>query len=615
MQITVFGTGYVGLVQGSVLAEVGHDVLCVDVDAAKVERLKAGQIPIFEPGLEDIVNKNHAAGRLMFTTDAATGVAHGRIQVIAVGTPPDEDGSADLKYVLAVASTIAERMEAPKVVVTKSTVPVGTADKVRARMTEVLAGRGSDLHFDVVSNPEFLKEGAAVADCMRPDRIVIGTSDPESEDLLREVYAPFNRNHDKIIVMDVRSAELTKYAANCMLATKISFMNEMAGIAERLGADVEMVRQGIGADQRIGYHFIYPGAGYGGSCFPKDVKALIHTARGAGFEPELLAAVEDRNDAQKTVLFDKIAAHYDGDLGGRTFALWGLAFKPNTDDMREAASRMLMEALWAAGAKVQAYDPEAMEEAQRIYGDREDLVLCGTKEAALKGADALVDPDRVAGVPRARLRPDRRPAQGAGDLRRPQPLRSRAHGAPPVRLLRHRPRRRGRPDPMRVLVTGSAGFIGFHVAEALMRRGDAVVGLDVVNDYYDPALKEARLAALDRTAPRRRPAADYRFHRGDIATAEAIETAFADGPYDRVIHLAAQAGVRYSLENPLAYVESNVTGFTRILEACRHAQPCRTSSSPRPRASTAPTPPCPSPRPRASTTPCSSTPPPSGPTS
>ena len=390
MQITVFGTGYVGLVQGSVLAEVGHDVLCVDVDAAKVERLKAGQIPIFEPGLEDMVKKNHAAGRLMFTTDAATGVAHGRIQVIAVGTPPDEDGSADLKYVLAVASTIAERMDAPKVVVTKSTVPVGTADKVRARMTEVLAGRGSDLHFDVVSNPEFLKEGAAVADCMRPDRIVIGTSDPESEDLLREVYAPFNRNHDKIIVMDVRSAELTKYAANCMLATKISFMNEMAGIAERLGADVEMVRQGIGADQRIGYHFIYPGAGYGGSCFPKDVKALIHTARGAGFEPALLAAVEDRNDAQKTVLFDKIAAHFDNDLAGRTFALWGLAFKPNTDDMREAASRVLMEALWAAGAKVQAYDPEAMEEAQRIYGDREDLVLCGTKEAALKGADALV---------------------------------------------------------------------------------------------------------------------------------------------------------------------------------------------------------------------------------
>jgi UDPglucose 6-dehydrogenase len=389
MQITVFGTGYVGLVQGSVLAEVGHDVLCVDVDAAKVERLKAGQIPIFEPGLEEIVKKNHAAGRLMFTTDAAEGVAHGRIQFIAVGTPPDEDGSADMKYVMAVATTIAELMAGPKVVVDKSTVPVGTADRVRARIAEVLAGRGSDLHFDVVSNPEFLKEGAAVADCMRPDRIVIGTSDPEAEDLLREVYAPFNRNHDKIIVMDVRSAELTKYAANCMLATKISFMNEIAGLAERLGADVEMVRLGIGSDQRIGYHFIYPGAGYGGSCFPKDVKALIHAARDVGFEPRVLQAVEDRNDAQKAVIFEKIARHF-GDLAGRTFALWGLAFKPNTDDMREAASRVLMEALWQAGATVQAYDPVAMEEAQRIYGDRPDLVLTGTKEAALKGADALV---------------------------------------------------------------------------------------------------------------------------------------------------------------------------------------------------------------------------------
>ena len=390
MKITVFGTGYVGLVQGSVLAEVGHDVLCVDVDAAKVEGLKAGRIPIYEPGLEDIVRKNHADGRLNFTTDAGAGVAHGRIQFIAVGTPPDEDGSADLKYVLAVARTIAEHMEEPKVVVTKSTVPVGTADKVRAAVVEALGARGSDLHFDVVSNPEFLKEGAAVADCMRPDRIVIGTSDPGSEELLREVYAPFSRNHDKLIVMDVRSAELTKYAANCMLATKISFMNEIAGLAERLGADIEAVRQGIGSDQRIGYHFIYPGAGYGGSCFPKDVKALIHTARDIGFEPTVLQAVEDRNDAQKTVIFQKIAAHFGGDLEGRTFALWGLAFKPNTDDMREAAARVLIEALWAAGAKVQAYDPEAMDETQRIYGDRPELTLCGTKEAALKGADALV---------------------------------------------------------------------------------------------------------------------------------------------------------------------------------------------------------------------------------
>jgi len=391
MKIAVFGTGYVGLVQGSVLAEVGHDVLCVDIDAGKVEGLKAGRIPIYEPGLEDIVRKNHAEGRLNFTTDAAEAVRHGRIVFIAVGTPPDEDGSADLKYVLAVAKTIAEHMEEAKVVVTKSTVPVGTADKVRAKLVETLKARGrSDLHFDVVSNPEFLKEGAAVADCMRPDRIVIGTSDKESEELLREVYAPFSRNHDKLIVMDVRSAELTKYAANCMLATKISFMNEMANLAERLGADIEMVRQGIGSDQRIGYHFIYPGAGYGGSCFPKDVKALIHTAREVGFDPKVLQSVEDRNEDQKSVIFDKVSAHYGGDLAGRTFALWGLAFKPNTDDMREAASRVVMEALWAAGAKVQAFDPEAMEEAQRLYGDRDDLTLCGTKEATLRDADALI---------------------------------------------------------------------------------------------------------------------------------------------------------------------------------------------------------------------------------
>jgi UDPglucose 6-dehydrogenase len=390
MKITVFGTGYVGLVQGAVLSEVGQDVLCIDVDAAKVARLEAGHMPIYEPGLEELVRQNHAAGRLSFTTDAARGVAHGRIQIIAVGTPPDEDGSADLQYVLAVAGTIAEHMTEPKVVVTKSTVPVGTADKVRARMTEVLSGRGADIAFEAVSNPEFLKEGAAVADCMRPDRIVIGTDSPEAEELLREVYEPFNRNHDKIIVMDVRSAELTKYAANCMLATKISFMNEIAGLSERLGADVEMVRQGIGSDPRIGYHFIYPGAGYGGSCFPKDVKALIHTAREAGFEPKVLQAVEDRNEAQKAVVFDKIHRHFGGDLAGRVVALWGLSFKPNTDDMREAAARVLMEALWGAGAKVQAYDPQAMEEAQRIYGERDDLMLCGTKEAALRGADALV---------------------------------------------------------------------------------------------------------------------------------------------------------------------------------------------------------------------------------
>ncbi len=390
MRITVFGTGYVGLVQGTVLAEVGHDVLCVDVDVAKVQGLKEGRIPIFEPGLEEMVRRNHAEGRLNFTTDAAEAVAHARVQFIAVGTPPDEDGSADLKYVLGVAATVAEHMTEPKTVITKSTVPVGTADKVRAKLMEVLGASRKTLGFDVVSNPEFLKEGAAVADCMRPDRIVIGTDSAEAEDLMREIYEPFNRSRDKVIVMDVRSAELTKYAANCMLATKISFMNEIACLAERLGADVEAVRHGIGSDPRIGYHFIYPGAGYGGSCFPKDVKALIHTARQVGFSPLVLDAVEARNDAQKGVIFDKITRHFGGALKGKIFALWGLAFKPNTDDMREAASRVLMEALWAAGARVQAYDPEAMEEAQRIYGDRDELMLCGTKEACLKGADALV---------------------------------------------------------------------------------------------------------------------------------------------------------------------------------------------------------------------------------
>lgn len=391
MKVTVFGIGYVGLVQGAVLAEVGHDVVCVDVDAAKVERLKQGHIPIYEPGLEALVRENHAAGRLNFTTDAAQGVAHGTVQFIAVGTPPDEDGSADLKYVLAVAETIARNMDAHRIIIDKSTVPVGTADKVSSRVMDILRERGrEDLSFDVVSNPEFLKEGSAVTDCMRPDRIIIGTGSRESEEVMRELYAPFNRNHEKIIVMDVRSAELTKYAANCMLATKISFMNEMANLAEKLGADIEMVRQGIGSDPRIGYHFIYAGAGYGGSCFPKDVQALIRTADSIGFDAVLLKSVEARNELQKEVLFHKIVAHYAGALAGKTFALWGLSFKPNTDDMREAPSRVLMEALWAAGANVQAFDPEAMEETQRIYGARDQLTLCGTKESALKGADALI---------------------------------------------------------------------------------------------------------------------------------------------------------------------------------------------------------------------------------
>lgn len=390
MKVTVFGIGYVGLVQAAVLAEVGHDVMCVDVDARKVENLKNGIIPIYEPGLTPLVKSNYAAGRLTFTTDAKSGVDHGEIQFIAVGTPPDEDGSADLQYVLAVAKTIATHMQSHKIVVDKSTVPVGTADKVRAAITEVLQARGSELAFDVVSNPEFLKEGAAVSDCMKPDRIVIGSDNADAVEMMRELYAPFNRNHDRLICMDVRSAELTKYAANCMLATKISFMNEMANLAERLGADIEMVRKGIGSDPRIGYHFIYPGCGYGGSCFPKDVQALVRTSESIGYQPQLLQAVEAVNNRQKYRLPTLIKQHFGDDLHGKTFALWGLSFKPNTDDMREASSRVLMEELWQAGAKIQAYDPEAMEETQRIYGLRDDLLLLGTKDAALNNADALI---------------------------------------------------------------------------------------------------------------------------------------------------------------------------------------------------------------------------------
>jgi UDPglucose 6-dehydrogenase len=390
MKVTVFGIGYVGLVQAAVLAEVGHDVVCVDVNAERVENLKNGIIPIYEPGLTPLVERNYEAGRLQFTTDAEFGVKHGKIQFIAVGTPPDEDGSADLQYVLAVAKTIATYMESPKIVVDKSTVPVGTADKVAECIAAVLKTRGVSLDFDVVSNPEFLKEGAAVADCQRPDRIVIGTDSAVAESKMRELYAPFNRNHEKLIVMDVRSAELTKYAANCMLATKISFMNEMANLAEKLGADIEKVRLGIGSDPRIGYHFIYPGCGYGGSCFPKDVQALVRTAEKVGYTPELLRSVEAVNGRQKEKLFSHLQSYFNGDLAGKRIALWGLSFKPNTDDMRDASSRVLMENLWAAGAIVQAYDPEAMNETQRIYGTRADLNLMGTKESALNGADALV---------------------------------------------------------------------------------------------------------------------------------------------------------------------------------------------------------------------------------
>ena len=391
MRVTIFGTGYVGLVTGTCLAEVGHEVVCVDIDAAKIEGLRNGIIPIYEPGLEPMVKANHAEGRLGFTTDAASAIAHGDVIFIAVGTPPDEDGSADLQYVLAVAKTIGTYLQKPAVVVDKSTVPVGTADKVRAAIAAALAGRGGDIAYDVVSNPEFLKEGAAVEDCMRPDRIVIGADSAVAIERLKKLYAPFNRNHERIVVMDVRSAELTKYAANAMLATKISFMNEIANIAEKVGADVEMVRQGIGSDPRIGWHFIYPGAGYGGSCFPKDVQALARTAQQHGYHAELLDAVEAVNHRQKAHLFELIERHYGGgDLRGKTFAVWGLAFKPNTDDMREASSRRLLQLLWEAGAKVRAFDPEAAQEAQRIFGERDDLVLCEHAPEALQGADALV---------------------------------------------------------------------------------------------------------------------------------------------------------------------------------------------------------------------------------
>jgi len=391
MHVAIFGTGYVGLVSGTCLAEVGHEVTCIDVDEGKIDGLRRGVVPIYEPGLEPMVKANHADGRLKFTTDAAAGLAGAEVVFIAVGTPPDEDGSADLQYVLDVARTIGCHLQAPAIVVDKSTVPVGTADRVRETIARGLAARGADIEFDVVSNPEFLKEGAAVEDCMRPDRIVIGSSNPASVERLRKLYAPFNRNHDRIVAMDVRSAELTKYAANAMLATKISFMNEIARIAEKVGADVEHVRKGIGSDPRIGWHFIYPGAGYGGSCFPKDVQALARTAAQHGHEPLLLNAVEAVNDRQKGHLFDLAVRHYGdaGALRGKTVALWGLAFKPDTDDMREASSRRLIQQLWEAGARVRAFDPEARDEALRIFGERADLVLCASAEEALEDAHAL----------------------------------------------------------------------------------------------------------------------------------------------------------------------------------------------------------------------------------
>ncbi|MYN29067.1 UDP-glucose dehydrogenase family protein [Duganella levis] len=390
MKITVIGTGYVGLVTGTCLAEVGNEVLCLDLDASKIAILNGGGIPIHEPGLLEMVKRNVAAGRLKFTTDIEQSVAFGQVQFIAVGTPPDEDGSADLKYVLAAARNIGKHMNEYKVVVDKSTVPVGTADKVAAVLQEELSARGVDTTFAVVSNPEFLKEGAAVEDFMRPDRIVIGTEDPKAVTIMRELYAQFNRNHDRIVVMDLRSAELTKYAANAMLATRISFMNELALLADKMGADIEQVRLGIGSDPRIGFHFLYPGCGYGGSCFPKDVQALIKTAAENDIKLKVLTSVEDANEAQKQVLLTKIKARFGSELQGKNFAVWGLAFKPNTDDMRAASSRTLIEGLWELGATVTAYDPVAMDESRRIYGDDARLTYAENHMSTLDGADALV---------------------------------------------------------------------------------------------------------------------------------------------------------------------------------------------------------------------------------
>ena len=390
MRITIFGSGYVGLVTGACMAEMGNQVVCYDIDSDKIARLNNGEVPIYEPGLDEYIGRNMDAGRLEFTTDVKQAVDHGLFQLIAVGTPPDEDGSADLKHVLAVARSIGENMDDYRIVIDKSTVPVGTADKVKAEIQQCLENRAKAIEFDVVSNPEFLKEGAAINDFMKPDRIIVGTDNPRTTELLKSLYEPFNRNHDRLISMDIRSAELTKYAANAMLATKISFMNELANIAEAFGADIEQVRVGIGSDPRIGYHFIYPGSGYGGSCFPKDVRALAKAAANSGYEAALLNSVEDVNLRQKRRIFDKVLAHYSGDLAGKTVALWGLSFKPGTDDMREAPSRVIMQSLWDAGANVRAYDPEAMDEAARLYPDERGLCLCDAAYEALDGADALI---------------------------------------------------------------------------------------------------------------------------------------------------------------------------------------------------------------------------------
>ena len=390
MKVAVFGGGYVGLVTSACLAHVGHHVICVDQDQQKIAMLREGVCPIFEPGLEDYLMDCQRENVLAFTDDPALAIDHADLVFIAVGTPTDEDGTADTSHVLDVARTLGAYLQGFTVVAIKSTVPVGTADAVRTEIQKVLDKRGHEVSFEVASNPEFLKEGAAISDFMKPDRIVVGTSSTQVAEMMRELYAPFNRNHDRLMVMNIRSSELTKYAANAMLATKISFINEIANLAEHLGADIEEVRQGIGADPRIGYHFIYPGCGYGGSCFPKDVRALQVSAEQSGYQPRLLLAVQDVNRDQKQRLFLKLQDYFSGELSGKTIAVWGLSFKPRTDDMREAPSRILLESLWANGASVQAYDPRAMEECQRLYGDREDLLLVGTKEAAVKGADALV---------------------------------------------------------------------------------------------------------------------------------------------------------------------------------------------------------------------------------
>lgn len=390
MNITIIGTGFVGLPMAAALAEVGNNVVCLDTDARKIEMLNRGEMPLYEPGLEPLVLKNVKEGRLEFTTEYEKAVSHGCILFIAVGTPPDEDGSADLRYVLSVAKSIGEHMKEYKVIADKSTVPVGTAEKVRSEIKKALDSRGVVIEFDVVSNPEFMAEGRAVADFKQPDRIVVGTDSERARELLRDLYAPFNRSHDRLIEMDIKSAELTKYASNAMLATKISFMNDLALLAEELGADIENVRRGMGADPRIGHHFLFPGPGYGGSCFPKDVKAITKTAKDHGKVMRILQSVEDVNDDQKKVLFTKISHYFGKNLGGKTLALWGLSFKANTDDMREASSRVLLEALWEAGVIVRVYDPQAMEETERIYGKRNDLIFCKDMYDALDGSDALV---------------------------------------------------------------------------------------------------------------------------------------------------------------------------------------------------------------------------------